>query len=134
MIRYTRRLLILLALTVTTGTFAFQQEPHAQSATLTGGDAWSAAMESMQRMDADMASVAPSGDPDVDFVRLMIPHHAAAIDMAKVQLKYGKDPQARRLAQEIITDQQLEIELMRLWLGQTRTKPDAREAAKRGWQ
>ncbi len=48
----------------------------------------------------------------------MLPHHQAAIDMAKVQLKNGRDPQIRRLAQEIITDQQSEIELMRLWLKQ----------------
>jgi len=51
-----------------------------------------------------------------NFVRLMLPHHQAAIDMAKTELIYGKDPQMRRLAQEIITDQQLEIELMQRWL------------------
>ena len=48
----------------------------------------------------------------------MLPHHQAAIDMAKTQLLYGKDPQMRRLAQEIITDQQSEIALMHLWLKQ----------------
>jgi uncharacterized protein (DUF305 family) len=48
----------------------------------------------------------------------MIPHHQAAIDMAKAQLLYGKNPQMRRLAQEIISDQQSEIELMQLWLKQ----------------
>jgi uncharacterized protein (DUF305 family) len=41
--------------------------------------------------------------------------------MAKTQLLYGKDPQMRRLAQEIITDQQLEIELMQRWLRQQHT-------------
>jgi uncharacterized protein (DUF305 family) len=49
---------------------------------------------------------------------LMLPHHQAAIDMAKTELLYGKDPQMRRLAQEIITDQQSEIELMQRWLKQ----------------
>jgi uncharacterized protein (DUF305 family) len=48
----------------------------------------------------------------------MLPHHQAAVDMAKTQLLHGKDPQMRRLAQEIITDQQSEIELMQLWLKQ----------------
>jgi uncharacterized protein (DUF305 family) len=48
----------------------------------------------------------------------MIPHHQGAIDMAKSLLLYGKDPQTRRLAQEIITDQQSEIQLMQLWLTQ----------------
>jgi len=63
-----------------------------------------------------MASIKPTGDSDADFVRLMLPHHQAALDMAKAELTYGKDPQMRRLAQEIVTDQQSEIELMQLWL------------------
>jgi len=70
----------------------------------------------MGKMHVAMMSVESSGDSDGDFVRLMLPHHQAAIDMAKAQLAYGKDPQMRRLAQEIITDQQSEIELMQLWL------------------
>jgi len=69
-------------------------------------------------MHMSMGSIKASGDSDVDFVKLMIPHHQAAIDMAKTQLLFGKDPQMRRLAQEIITDQQSEIELMNLWLKQ----------------
>jgi uncharacterized protein (DUF305 family) len=77
---------------------------------------WSELIASMDKMHMTMGAVAPSGSSDVDFVRLMLPHHQAAIDMAKAQLLYGKDPQMRRLAQEIITDQQLEIELMQRWL------------------
>jgi len=76
----------------------------------------------MHVMHAAMASVRPSGDNDADFVRLMLPHHQAAIDMAKTQLAYGQDPQMRRLAQEIITDQQSELELMQLWLRQREAK------------
>jgi uncharacterized protein (DUF305 family) len=79
---------------------------------------WSEMITSMEKMHMAMGSVRPSGDNDVDFVRLMLPHHQAAIDMAKTELLYGKDPQMRRLAQEIITDQQLEIELMQRWLKQ----------------
>jgi uncharacterized protein (DUF305 family) len=77
---------------------------------------WSELTASIEKMHIAMAAVGPSGDKDVDFVRLMLPHHQAALDMAKAQLLYGKDPQMRRLAQEIITDQQSEIELMQLWL------------------
>ena len=80
--------------------------------------AWSDLVASMDKMHMAMGAVAQSGNTDVDFVRLMLPHHQAAIDMAKTQLLYGKDPQMRRLAQEIITDQQLEIELMQRWLKQ----------------
>jgi uncharacterized protein (DUF305 family) len=79
---------------------------------------WSELIASMDKMHMAMGAVVRSGNSDVDFVSLMIPHHQAAIDMAKTQLLYGKDPQMRRLAQEIITDQQLEIELMQLWLKQ----------------
>ena len=70
----------------------------------------------MGNMHAAMSSVGPSGDSDVDFVELMVPHHQAAIDMAKTQLIYGQDPQTRRLAQEIIADQQSEIQRMQLWV------------------
>ena len=75
-------------------------------------------MTGMKTMDVAMGSVKRSGDSDVDFVKLMLPHHQAAIDMAKTQLLHGKDPQMRRLALEIITDQQSEIVLMQLWLKQ----------------
>ena len=77
---------------------------------------WSELIASMDKMHMAMGAVARSGNSDVDFVRLMLPHHQAAIDMAKTQLLYGKDPQMRRLAQEIITDQESEIELMQAWL------------------
>ena len=79
---------------------------------------WAALGASMDTMHRAMAAVEPSGDIDVDFVTLMLPHHQAAIAMAKTQLLYGTNPQLRRLAQEILTDQQSEIELMRLWLQQ----------------
>jgi Domain of unknown function (DUF305) len=82
------------------------------------GPGWAAFVASMEKMHAGMAAVEPMGNCDVDFVRLMLPHHQAAMDMAKAQLLYGRDPQIRRLAQEIITDQQSEIELMELWLKQ----------------
>ena len=72
----------------------------------------------MQSMHEAMSSLKSSGNNDEDFVRLMLPHHQGALDMAKAQLLHGKDPQMRRLAQEIITDQQSEIELMHLWLRQ----------------
>ena len=79
---------------------------------------WSELIASMDKMHMAMGAINQSGNSDVDFVRLMLPHHQAALDMAKTQLLYGTDPQMRRLAQEIITDQQIEIELMQRWLKQ----------------
>jgi hypothetical protein len=58
-----------------------------------------------------------TGDADRDFARMMIPHHQGAIDMAIVELRYGKDKRLKRLAQEIIVDQQQEIAVMHLALG-----------------
>lgn len=58
-----------------------------------------------------------TGDADRDFARMMIPHHQGAIDMALVELRYGKDPRLKRLAQEIIVSQQQEIAVMHLALG-----------------
>lgn len=84
-------------------------------------------METMARMDQGMAAAPMTGDPDRDFVTMMIPHHQGGIDMAKVMLVLGKDPEMRRLAQAIVTDQQNEIELMQLWLA--RHPPAAAKAA-----
>ena len=93
-------------------------ESNGHDSRLTTSSDWSELIASMDKMHMAMGAVKRSGVSDVDFVRLMLPHHQAAIDMAKTQLLYGKDPQMRRLAQEIITDQQLEIELMQRWLKQ----------------
>jgi uncharacterized protein (DUF305 family) len=71
----------------------------------------------MDKMMADM-DVAPTGDVDKDFVAMMVPHHQGAIDMAKAVLRYGKNEQLRRLAQEIIVTQQQEIAAMRLAVGE----------------
>jgi uncharacterized protein (DUF305 family) len=76
------------------------------------------------RMHEAMA-VAPTGDPDRDFARMMIPHHQGAIDMALVLLKYGHDEKLRRLAQSIIVEQGQEIAYMRMLLGGPTADPSA---------
>ena len=76
----------------------------------------------MDRMMDGMA-VKPSGNVDADFTAMMIPHHQGAIDMAVAELRHGKNPQLRRIAQEIIVDQQQEIAAMKLALGQKLPPP-----------
>src|ERR1700758_3244671 len=95
-----------------------QAGTHDHSGQSTTESDWAELIASMEKMHMAMGAVQRSGNTDIDFVRLMLPHHQAAIDMAKTQLLYGKDPQMRRLAQEIVTDQQSEIQLMQLWLKQ----------------
>lgn len=76
----------------------------------------------MNKMMATMA-IAPTGDVDRDFAEMMIPHHQGAIDMAVAQLRYGRNEQLRRLAQEIVVTQRQEIAVMRKMLDQELPKP-----------
>jgi uncharacterized protein (DUF305 family) len=64
----------------------------------------------------DAMQVAPSGDVDRDFIRMMIPHHEGAVDMARVLLAHGHDERLKRLAQSIIVEQGQEIAYMRTLL------------------
>jgi uncharacterized protein (DUF305 family) len=71
--------------------------------------------EAHHKMMRDM-DIKLSGNPDVDFVRGMIPHHQGAIDMAKIQLAHGKDPALRKMAEQIVKEQEREIGEMQDWL------------------
>lgn len=85
---------------------------HGAAAAGPAAAAFSAANATMHR---DMA-IDYSGNVDADFVKSMIPHHQGAIDMARVELQYGKDPAIRSLAEAIIKAQEAEIAMMREWL------------------
>lgn len=77
-------------------------------------EAWA---ESMARMHEEMAAPL-TGDADEDFARGMIPHHRAAIDMARIQIEHGDDPELRALAEAVIATQEAEIALLEAWLAQ----------------
>ena len=68
----------------------------------------------MAKMDQGMGKY--TGNPDIDFAANMIPHHQGAIDMAEVELKYGKDPEMLKLATDIVAAQKIEIAQMKAWL------------------
>jgi hypothetical protein len=109
---------ILVAFAVPPLVFAHEAHPVAlsadESAFLQENDA------AMTKMMNDMAAK-PTGDVDRDFVAMMNPHHQGAIDMAVIELRYGKNEQLRRIAQEIIVDQMQEIAAMKLAIGEPAT-------------
>ncbi|WP_201535379.1 CopM family metallochaperone [Psychrobacter ciconiae] len=72
--------------------------------------------DGMDEMHEDMMEGIADPRPDMAFARGMLPHHVGAVDMAKVQLKYGKDAEMRKLAQDIIDAQEPEIKQMENWI------------------
>lgn len=78
--------------------------------------------KSMTSMHDEMMIGMGYNDPDTAFAKGMLGHHRGAIDMAKIQLKYGTDDAMRQLAQDIITAQQAEIDILNKWLA---SHPDA---------
>ncbi|WP_081870034.1 DUF305 domain-containing protein [Endozoicomonas numazuensis] len=70
-------------------------------------------MQAMVKMHHGMENAGYTGDNDIDFLRMMIPHHAGAVDMAEIILETTKDEELKNLAQGIITDQKNEIKIMK---------------------
>jgi uncharacterized protein (DUF305 family) len=79
-------------------------------------DAVAAYKAAMDIMHSAMSSMEYSGEADIDFARGMIPHHQAAIDMARIVLEHGKDAEIRKLAEEVIEAQEREIKQLETWL------------------
>jgi len=78
----------------------------------------------MVEMSKAMEAAPMTGDPDKDFLAMMIPHHEGAVEMARLVLLHGRDPLVRRLAEEIIAGQQTEIGAMSERLGILRAGRD----------
>ena len=86
-----------------------------KSDSTTNQSADQAMMAGMTGMNDAMSHAPMTGNPDRDFVAMMEPHHQGAIDMARVELRYGKDPLLRRLATDIVSAQDRELRLMKKW-------------------
>ncbi|MHC1947484.1 DUF305 domain-containing protein [Bradyrhizobium sp. UFLA06-06] len=109
---------VVLALAAAAAAFAHDDHHAAQGAQTAEESAFLAENDAaMTKMMNDMAAK-PSGDIDRDFVAMMAPHHQGAIDMAVIELRYGKNEQLRRIAQEIIIEQRQEIDAMKLAIGE----------------
>jgi uncharacterized protein (DUF305 family) len=92
---------------------------HGTAATAPAGEAERAFRQANARMHKDM-EIKYTGDADRDFVASMIPHHQGAIEMAKIVLRYGKDPEIRKLAEAVIREQEREIGEMKAWQAKSR--------------
>ena len=109
---------------------AMAQQSGAAGITSTDTKLFASEMDrAMARMHEGMGAAKPTGNPDRDFAAMMIPHHQGAIDMAEIQLRFGKDERLRRLAQGIIVEQRQEIAVMQRILDETPApKPTAAPA------
>ena len=116
---------LMLATASACAAFAHDPAQHDHSSASAGGVEAAYLAENDAAMDKMMAGMEakPSGDVDRDFVAMMIPHHQGAIEMARLELRYGRDPRLRRLAQGIVVEQSQEIALMRDILANPSTAP-----------
>ena len=104
------------------------QSPHPANPPA-GSDVATSTFESgmdagMARMMEDMHNPGYTGNPDADFLAMMIPHHEGAVDMARLVLIHGRDPMVRQLAEEIIASQTVEIAAMRGRMAVLRAGPN----------
>lgn len=113
-----------LAVLFASGTAVAQDMPHnmmmpprAEAPPPRAATPWAQAnAAAMQQMDQAMMQSAGGATEDEAFARSMLPHHQGAVDMARIELQYGRDPEMRRLAARVVATQTAEIREMSAWL------------------
>ena len=96
-----------------------KDQPMPMASAATASPATAAFQAAMMKMHADMP-MNYSGDADTDFASGMIPHHEGAVAMADILLQYGKSPEMRKLAEDVIKGQTAEIATLREWLAKNK--------------
>ncbi|MBJ3816712.1 DUF305 domain-containing protein [Shimwellia pseudoproteus] len=107
------QLILTLALATPLASFAQEMAAHDHQSPSPASQEY---MAGMDKMHQDMMAGMQESDPDKAFAKGMIAHHQGAIAMAETELKYGKDPEMRKLASDIIRAQKGEIAQMQHWL------------------
>jgi uncharacterized protein (DUF305 family) len=106
-------LLLLVAAALAATLFYCLRHDRGEAAAAPPAGPSAAMMGAMHRMHAGVNKTPMTGDVDRDFVALMVPHHQSAVEMARVYLEHGRDPELRRLSENIIASQEAEIRRMR---------------------
>src|SRR5438270_12086697 len=66
----------------------------------------------MSNMNRSML-MTPTGDIDRDFVNVLVPHHQGAVDMARAEIKYGRNEELRQFARRLVSQQDDESSSLR---------------------